>query len=318
MDRVMAFSGLAGRAFVAMLSSMACAVPGIMATRTMPSSRDRLATIVSAPLMTCSARLPIYVLLISLLVPAESRLGPFSMQGATLFAMYVLGGLAAMLVAALFKSTILRKGTLPFYLEMPPYRLPAPRALFFAVWTPVWMFIRKAGTIILVATTVLWALMNFPARTAEVENLSEADAAAYVLEHSYAASIGKAVEPIFAPLGFDWRIDVGLIGSFAAREVFVSTMGQIVAADDVEDPGDALAAMTYTSGPREGEQVLTAPTLVALMVFYAFAMQCVSTLAVRRRETSSFAWPALTVGYMFVLAWGGAWLARIVVTWCVG
>lgn len=318
MDRVMAFSGLDGRAFVAMLSSMACAVPGIMATRTMPSSRDRLATIISAPLMTCSARLPIYVLLIGLLVPAESRLGPFSAQGAALFCMYVLGGLAAMLVAALFKSTILRRGTLPFYLEMPPYRLPAPRALLAATWAPVWMFIRKAGTIILVATTLLWGLMSFPAQTEATEGMSDTEAAAYVLDHSYAASIGRAVEPIFEPLGFDWRINVGLIGSFAAREVFVSTMGQVVAAEDAENPGNALAAMTYTSGEHSGEKVMTPPTLVALLVFYAFAMQCVSTLAVMRRETNSLKWPAFTLVYMFVLAWGGAWLARLLTIWLTG
>ncbi|MGV3103926.1 ferrous iron transporter B, partial [Rothia sp. 32237D007AR] len=318
MDRVMAYSGLDGRAFVAMLSSMACAVPGIMATRTMPSSRDRLATIVSAPLMTCSARLPIYVLLIGLLIPADSRVGPFSTQGVALFAMYLLGGLAAMLVAALFKSTILRRGTLPFYLEMPPYRLPAPRALLTAVWVPVWMFIRKAGTIILVATTILWGLMSFPAQTEATEGMSDAEAAAYVLDHSYAAAIGKSVEPIFEPLGFEWRINVGLIGSFAAREVFVSTMGQVVAAEDIEDPSDALAAMTYTSGEHAGEKVMTAPTLVALLVFYAFAMQCVSTLVVMRRETNSLRWPAFTLVYMFVLAWVGAWLARTITVWWLG
>lgn len=318
MDRVMAYSGLDGRAFVAMLSSMACAVPGIMATRTMPSSRDRLATIISAPLMTCSARLPIYVLLIGLLVPSDVRLGPFSAQGAVLFVMYLLGGLAAMLVAALFKSTILRRGTLPFYLEMPPYRLPAPRALMTAVWTPVWMFIRKAGTIILVATTVLWGLMTFPSQDEATAGMGEAEAAAYVLDHSYAASIGTAVEPVFEPLGFEWRINVGLIGSFAAREVFVSTMGQVVEAEDTENPGDALAAMTYTSGEHAGEKVMTPPTLVALLVFYAFAMQCVSTLAVMRRETNSLKWPAFTLVYMFVLAWGGAWLARALTLWVMG
>lgn len=310
MDRVMAFSGLDGRAFVAMLSSMACAVPGIMATRTMPSSRDRIATIISAPLMTCSARLPIYVMLISMLVPDGSRLGPFSMQGAVLFGMYLLGGIASVTVAAVFKSTILRRGTLPFYLEMPPYRFPTFRALGRAVWTPVWMFIRKAGTIILVATTVLWALMSFPAQTTATEGMDDAQASAYVLDHSYAASIGKAVEPVFEPLGFDWRVDIGLIGSFAAREVFVSTMGQVVAADDVENPGDALSAMTYTSGEHTGEQVFTAPTIIALLIFYAFAMQCASTLAVMWRETNSWRWPALTLGYMFVLAWTGAFIAR--------
>lgn len=318
MDRVMAFSGLDGRAFVAMLSSMACAVPGIMATRTMPSSRDRIATIISAPLMTCSARLPIYVLLIGLLIPADSQLGVFSTQGAVLFVMYVIGGLASMLVAACFKATILRKGSLPFYLEMPPYRLPAPRALLAAVWVPVWMFIRKAGTIILAATAVLWGLMAFPTQTQATEGMSDSEAATYVLDHSYAASLGKAVEPVFEPLGFDWRLNIGLIGSFAAREVFVSTMGQVVAADNTDEPGDALAQMTYTSGDKAGQKVLTGPTLIALLVFYAFAMQCVSTLAVMRRETNSLRWPAFTLVYMFILAWVGAWLAHGLASWLMG
>lgn len=310
MDRVMAVSGLDGRAFVAMLSSMACAVPGIMATRTMPSSRDRIATIISAPLMTCSARLPIYVLLISLLVPSGTWWGPFNAQGAVLFGMYLLGGLAAMGAAGIFKATILRRGTLPFYLEMPPYRVPTLRELARAVWTPVWMFVRKAGTIILITTTVLWALMSFPAHTEETAQMDDAEASAYVLDHSYAAGLGKAIEPIFAPLGFDWRVDIGLIGSFAAREVFVSTMGQVVAAEDVEDPAEGLEAMTYTHGPHEGQQVMTAPTIVALMVFYAFAMQCASTLAVMFRETNSWKWPLFTTGYMLVLAWVGAFVAR--------
>lgn len=318
MDRVMAFSGLDGRSFVAMLSAMACAVPAIMATRTIPSSRDRIATIISAPLMTCSARLPIYIMLISLLLPSESQLGPLSMQGLALFVMYVLGGLATMVVAGLFKATLLRRGTLPFYLEMPPYRLPLVKELARAVWTPVWMFLRKVGTIILLATTLLWALMSFPAQTEATEDMDAAQSAAYVLDHSYAAQLGKAIEPVFEPLGFDWRIDVGLIGSFAAREVFVSTMGQVVAAEDAEDPTEALSTITYTSGPRQSELVFSQPTIVALLVFYAFAMQCASTLAVMYRETNSWRWPLFTLAYMFVLAWGAAYLARWVTSLILG
>lgn len=310
MDRIMARSGLDGRAFVAMLSSTACAVPGIMATRTMPSSRDRIATIMSAPLMTCSARLPVYLLLISLLVPDDARLGAFSMQGAALFGMYLLGGLASLVVARIFKATLLRRGALPFYLEMPPYRIPTLRGILRAVWSPVWMFLRKVGTIILVVTAVLWVLINFPAREAETAHMDEAEAQSYVMEHSFAGMAGRAVEPVFEPLGFDWRVDIGLIGSFAAREVFVSTMGQVAAAEDPEDPGEALQQMTYTHGPHKGEQVFTAPTVVALMLFFAFAMQCVSTLATMRRETNSWKWPALAVLYMFVLAYGSAWLGH--------
>ena len=310
MDRIMARSGLDGRAFVAMLSSMACAVPGIMATRTMPSSRDRIATIMSAPLMTCSARLPVYLLLISLLVPADATLGPFGLQGTALFGMYLLGGLASLVVARVFKATILRRGALPFYLEMPPYRLPTLGGVLRAVWTPVWMFLRKVGTIILVATAVLWVLVSFPAREAETAGMDEAEAQSYVMEHSWAGAVGHAVEPVFEPLGFDWRVDIGLIGSFAAREVFVSTMGQVAAAEDPENPGDALESMTYTHGAHEGQKVFTAPTIVALMLFFAFAMQCVSTLATMRRETNSWKWPALAVVYMFVLAYAAAWIGH--------
>lgn len=247
-----------------------------------------------------------------MLVPAQASFGPFSVQGSVLFIMYLLGGVAAMTVAALFKSTLLRKGTLPFYLEMPPYRWPSPRALALAVWQPVWMFIRKAGTIILVATTVLWALMSFPAHTEETEGMDETAASSYVLDNSYAAQLGKAIEPVFEPLGFDWRINVGLIGSFAAREVFVSTMGQIVAAEDTEDPSETLQGITYSSGEHKGEKVFSAPTIVALLIFYAFAMQCASTLAVMWRETNSWKWPLFTLAYMFVLAWGGAWVARAI------
>lgn len=318
MDRVMARSGLDGRAFVAMLSSMACAVPGIMATRTLASSRDRIATILSAPLMTCSARLPVYVLLIALLVPADSRLGPFGWQGTILFLLYVLGGLAALTVARVLKSTVLRRGALPFYLEMPPYRVPTVRQIARAVWVPVFMFTRKVGTIILAVTIALWALMSFPANTEATTGMDDAQASAYVLEHSFAGQLGKVVEPVFAPQGFDWRIDVGLLGSFAAREVFVSTMGQVAAAEDAENPTEALSQMTYTHGPREGQKVFTPPTIAALLVFFAFAMQCISTLATMRRETNSWKWPAVATGYMFVLAWVGSWLAATVTAWALG
>lgn len=312
MDRVMAVSGLDGRAFVAMLSSIACAVPGIMSTRTMPSSRDRLATMLAAPLMPCSARLPVYVLLVAMLFSADDRVGPFGAQGLAMLALYLLGGLSTMAVASLLRATALRHGGLPFYLELPPYRVPTLRTVAEQVWSPAKLFLRKAGTIILAATVVLWALMTFPSRDAQTAGMDDAEAAAYVLDHSYAATLGRAVEPVFEPLGFDWRIDVGLIGSLAAREVFVATLGQVAAAEDPEDPQDALAAMTWTSGENEGEPLFTPPTIVALLVFFVFALQCVSTLAVLRRESNSWRWPALAfVGYG-ALAWVMAWLARAI------
>lgn len=312
MDRVMEVSGLDGRAFVAMLSSVACAVPGIMATRTLPSSRDRLATMLSAPLMTCSARLPVYLLLVGMLVPADAAWGPVGMRGLAMLALYLAGGISALVVASVLKSTVLRAGGLPFYLELPPYRLPSVRAVAQAVGGAVGAFLRKMATIILGATVVLWALMTFPTHSTETASMAPADASAYQLDHSYAAAVGRAVEPATAPLGFDWRIDVGLLGAMAAREVFVSTMGQIAASSDTEHPAEALEAMTWDSGPRAGTPIFTAPTIVALLTFFVYAMQCFATLAVLRRESNSWRWPALAFTYMTALAWVMAWIARAV------
>ena len=310
MDRVMALSGLDGRAFVSMLSSIACAVPGIMSTRTMPSSRDRLATMLAAPLMPCSARLPVYLLLTGLLVTPDARWGPFGLQGLALFALYLLGGLSAMVVASVLRATVLRRGGLPFYLELPPFRVPTLRTVAQSVWDPVRMFLRKVGTIILVANLVLWALLTFPDRTAETAGMAPAEASAYTLDHSYAATVGKAVEPVFDPLGFDWRINIGLVSAMAAREVFVSTLGQVAAAQDPENPQEVLRTMTFTDGARAGEPVFTAPTIVALLVYFVFAMQCISTLAVMRRESNSWRWPAFSFVSLTAVAWVAAWIAR--------
>jgi len=306
MDRVMARTGLEGRAFVAMLSSFACAVPGIMAARTLPSSRDRIATILSAPLMTCSARLPVFTLLIGLLVAPQTRWWGFSAQGVTMFVLYLGGGTAALVSAWVFKSTILRSDLLPFTMELPPYRFPYPKAVLVAMWSAARMFLRKAGTIILATSLVLWALLNLPPRGAETAQLSPAGATAYVMHHSYAADVGKAIEPVFAPLGFDWRTDIALVGSLSAREVFVSTLGQVAAATQPDDPHEALMTMTDDHGRR----VFTAPTVIALLAYFMFALQCMSTVAVMRRETNSWRWPGIAFGYMFVLAWVMAFAVR--------
>lgn len=308
MDRVMDRTGLEGRAFVAMLSSFACAIPGIMSTRTLPSSRDRIATIISAPLMTCSARLPVYTLLVGLLVAPQTRWWGFSAQGVTMFVLYLGGGVAALLAAWVFKSTILRGDLLPFTMELPPYRFPAPKAVLVAVWNAAKIFLRKAGTVILATSLVLWALMNLPARESETAQLTPAEANTYVLDHSYAAGIGRAIEPVFAPLGFDWRTDVALVGSLAAREVFVSTLGQVSAATNPTAPHQTLASLT----DEQGRRVFTAPTVIALLVYFMFALQCMSTVAVMRRETNSWRWPAFAFGYMFVLAWLMAFAARMI------
>ena len=306
MDRVMAKTGLEGRAFVAMLSSYACAIPGIMATRTLPSSKDRIATIVTAPLMTCSARLPVYTLLVGLLVAPGIHWWGLSAQGITMFLLYLGGGVSALIAALVVKSTILRGDLLPFTMELPPYRLPSPQTMLAAMWSAASMFLRKAGTIILATSLVLWALLSLPVREAQTRGMSATDATAYVMNHSYAADVGRAVEPVFAPLGFDWRTDIALVGSLSAREVFVSTLGQVSAAADPADPHAALARMT----DEHGHRIFTAPTVIALMVYFMFALQCMSTIAVMRRETNSWRWPAFAFTYMFVLAWVMAFAAR--------
>lgn len=317
-DKIMATTGLEGRAFVAMLSSVACAVPGIMATRTLPSSRDRIATSMAAPLMTCSARLPVYILLIGLLVPADAAWGPIGMQGLALFGLYILGGIAAMTTAWIFKKGILGGDMLPFYMELPPYRFPSAKSVLLTMWDSAKAFLRKAGTIILVASVVLWFLLNLPPRLAEIAGMDDADAAAYVVDNSFAASIGKFIQPIFDPLGFDWRICVGLIGAIAAREVFVATMGQIFAAGDPEDPTDAVRTAVWTSGPDQGQLLFTAPTIVSLLIFFAFALLCISTVATIRRETNSWRWPLIAWVYMFALAWVAAFVGRYVTMWITG
>jgi ferrous iron transport protein B len=306
MDRVMAKTGLEGRAFVAMLSSFACAIPGIMATRTLPSSRDRIATIVTAPLMTCSARLPVYTLLVGLLVAPQTRWCGLDAQGVTMFLLYLGGGISALIAALLVKSTILRGDVLPFTMELPPYRLPSPQAMLAAMWSAAKVFLRKAGTIILATSLILWALLNLPLREAETRGLSPTHSTAYVMNHSYAADVGRAIAPMFTPLGFDWRTDIALLGSLSAREVFVSTLGEVSAATDPGNPRQALATMT----DNHGQRVFTAPTVIALMIYFMFALQCMSTIAVMRRETNSWRWPAFAFSYMFVLAWVMAFVAR--------
>lgn len=317
MDRLLSQFGLEGRAFVALLSSFACAVPGIMATRTLPSPKERIATMMGAPLMTCSARLPVYVMLIGLLVPTSARVGPFAAQGVVMFGLYLLGAVSAVTAAWVFRR-LAEHGhpSLPFYLEMPPYRVPTLRAVLLTVWESAVAFLRKVTTFILLTTLLLWVLLNLPVHSAAELTAAGVDpddrdaVAAYTLDHSLAAGIGRAVEPVFAPLGFDWRINVAVLASLSARETFVATLGQIAAAEDPGNP-DAVAEMRFTDGPDEGELVLTPPTLAALLVFFVYALQCMSTVAIMRRESGSWKWPAIAFGYMFALAWGMGLLARV-------
>ncbi|MSS45939.1 ferrous iron transporter B [Cutibacterium sp. WCA-380-WT-3A] len=322
MDKVMSRAGLEGRAFVAMLSSFACAIPGIMATRTIPSAKDRIATMLGVPLATCSARLPVYVLLVGMLIPDATRVGPFSGRGVALFLLYLLGAISAMTAAWVVKKVTDRSGLLlPFYMEMPPYRIPTVRSVAIAMWEPTKAFLRKAGTIIMLATIIIWALTTFPMRSdneltkAGVNPSDDVAVAAYTMDHSIAAGIGKTVEPVFKPLGFDWRIDVSLIGSLAAREVAVSTLGQMASATDPEDDVEVaqqLDRWTWTHGEHQGEKVFTPATIVSLILFFAYALQCMSTVAIMKRETGGWKWPAIAFGYMFVLAWMMAFIGHLI------
>ncbi|MCY3592164.1 MAG: ferrous iron transporter B [Acidobacteria bacterium] len=307
-DRVMGWVGLEGRCFIALLSSYACAVPGIMATRTIPSPRDRLTTILVAPFATCSARLPVYLLLIAAFIPADPVLGPFTWQGLTLMGLYFLGTGVALLSAAVFKRGLLRGASLPFYLELPPYRLPRPSDIALGVWDRAKLFLRRAGTIILAVSVVLWFLLNLPRRPADPE-LSVAENQRLVLEGSYAASAGRLLEPVFAPMDFDWRINVGLVASQAAREVMVATLAQIYAQEGQDEEG--LGVLLSGSGEGGSAPLLSRASALALLVYFAFAMQCMSTLAVIRRETGGWRWPAFTFVYMNGLAWLSAWLTFV-------
>jgi len=305
-DRVMGRVGLEGRAFVALLSSYACAVPGIMATRTVPSPRDRLTTILVAPLMTCSARLPVYALLVGAFVPATTVWGPFGLQGLVLLGLYLLGAVSALAVAALLKATLLRSEGVPFSMELPSYRVPPVRLVLSQVWSSASAFLRRAGTIILAVSMLLWMLLSFP-RVEPPAELSPSEGRRYAIEHSFAGRLGHALEPAIAPLGFDWKVGVGLVASLAAREVIVATLAQVYASAEGE---------TSLRDAVRADPVFDPPTVAALLVFFVYALQCMSTLAVMRRETNSWRWPAFAFGYLLVLAYGMGFVAhRVVSAW---
>jgi ferrous iron transport protein B len=314
-DRVMARVGLEGRAFVSLLSAYACAVPGIMATRTIPSPRHRLVTILVTPLMTCSARLPVYALLIGAFVPAVRVVGPLGLQGLVLLGLYLAGSLTALLVASVLTRTLLREEAMPFYMELPPYRMPTLKLLVGQVWGSASAFLRRAGTIILAAAIVLWCLITFPRYPAPV-GASPAEANRYALEHSLAGRAGHAIEPLIEPLGFDWKIGIGLIASLAAREVIISTLAQIYAASDQDV--SLRAAVQNDVDPRTGEKVFDAPTVAALLVFFVFALQCMSTLAIMRRETNSWRWPAFAFSYLLLLAYAASFATHRIVGHLLG
>ncbi|MBI3258821.1 MAG: ferrous iron transporter B [Ignavibacteriae bacterium] len=305
-DRVMGVFSLQGRSFIPLLGSFACAIPGIMSARIIPSEKDRMATMLVAPLMTCSARLPVYALLISAFVPATLIGGFFSLQGMVLGGLYVLAAVSGLLIAGVFKRTMFRGSKLPFLIEFPPYRMPSLKSLFVTVWNRSKEFLRTAGGIILVLSVVLWALTEFP-RTNIPAGTTAIEASRMQLEGSLAGQLGKVIQPIFAPLGFDWKLTIGVIGSFAAREVFISVMGQLYSAD-VSASDTPLREILATA--------IGLPTALAVLAFYVYALQCISTLAVLKRETGSWKWAGFAFLYTFILAYGFSFFVyRIALAW---
>jgi ferrous iron transport protein B len=279
--------GLSGRAFIPLLSSFACAIPGVMATRTIPSSRDRLATIMIAPLMTCSARLPVYALLIGAFIPQRS-VGIFNLRGLVLFALYLAGVFSAMGVAFVLKRTVMRGEDRPLLLELPEYRIPNLRNLLLGLWERARIFLGRVGTIILSLMVVLWFLASFPA--------PPPGATGPAIQYSVAGILGRGLEYLFAPIGFNWQISVALVPGLAAREVAVSALGTVYAMSD--SSGDVAGALAPVIA-----QSWSMATALSLLAWYVFAPQCLSTLAVVKRETNSWRYPLLMAGYLFTLAY---------------
>ena len=299
-DRTMRKAGLQGKSFLPLLSAYACAVPAVLAARTIENKRDRIATILIAPFMTCSARLPVYTLIIAAFLPERPLLGPFlGTRAAAMLGLYLLGFLAAFGTARLLKSSVLKSDGAPFLLEMPPYRRPTLRQIGLRMYDRAKIFLRRAGTVILGVAIVLWILAHLPLSGGKMPEIA----------NSVAGTIGRAIEPFVRPLGFDWRIGIGIVMSLAAREVIVGTLGTLYGMDPKAGSEGLQAALRHD---------LTAGGAVALLVFFAFAMQCLSTVAVVRRETGGWKWPAIQFAYMGLLAYSGAYLANRVVTLLLG
>jgi ferrous iron transport protein B len=300
-DRVMRTIGLNGKAFIPLLSAYACAVPAIMATRTIENRRDRLATILVTPFMTCSARLPVYMLLIAAFIPNITFLHGFlGLRTIVMLGLYLAGFVAAMTTARLLKSSILKSSETPFILELPQYRMPTLRSLGIRLVDRARVFLRQAGTVILCVTLALWVLAHIPPVP-----LHNGTYTAPELADSVIGKLGHFIEPVIAPLGFNWKIGIGLISSVLAREVMVSTMGTLYGADPATQTMHLQTALHHD---------MTLGGAIALMIFFAFAMQCTSTMAVVRRETNSLKWPALQFLYMLVLAYGSAFAMNRIVT----
>ncbi|MDR3440939.1 ferrous iron transport protein B [Telmatospirillum sp.] len=302
MDRLMGGAGLHGRAFIPLLSSFACAIPGIMATRVIENRRDRLATILVAPLMTCSARIPVYTLIISAFVPQTEVAGVLSLQGLVMFGLYATGIMSALIVAWVMKRLVWRQVAEPFLMELPAYKWPRLKNVALGLWQRAAMFLQRAGTIILAIMILIWFLSSFPG--------APAGALDPAINYSIAGMVGHWIQPILAPIGFNWQIAVALIPGMAAREVAVGALGTVYALSATgEEVGSALQPILAAQW--------SLPTALALLAWYIFAPQCASTLAVVKRETNSWRWPAVLFVYMTVLAYGAAFLTYNIATWAL-
>jgi ferrous iron transport protein B len=334
MDRLMRRVGLPGKAFVPMLSAHACAVPAIMAARVIDDKRDRLVTMLVLPFMSCSARIPVYTMLVALLFPGAAWKAGLVFTGA-----YLLGIVAALVMALVFKRTILPGETRPLVLELPSYKMPSLRTALLTMLDRARLFVTKAGTVILLVSVILWALSYYPhsapppaavalgAQAGQLAAAGQAGPAAELrdqatrltrqnsLQHSFAGHIGRAIEPALRPLGYDWQLGIGILSSFAAREVFVSTLSVVygMGEDAANDNPQSLYATMAKVTRSDGTPMFTAAVCLSLLVFYVLAMQCASTLAVTRRETGGWGWPAFQFAYMSVLAYGGALLTYQIV-----
>ena len=303
MDRFMKSMGLSGHSVMPLLSSFACAIPGIMATRTIKNWKDRLITIMIAPLMSCSARLPVYILLIGAFFPSMTILGVFTLQGLMLFSMYIFGIVVAIGAALVFKRFFM-KDAVPtsFVMELPPYRRPSLKWVLLQMFERARVFVTEAGQIILAISVVLWFLASYP-QPDDYDSMTSRSR----IQQSYAGQLGQLIEPAIEPLGFDWKVGIGLITSFVAREVLVSTMATIYNVEEADETSvDLRSSLRSEVDPETGEQVYTPLVAVSLMVFYALACQCMATVAIVKRETNGWKWPIVMVLYMTALAYVGS------------
>jgi ferrous iron transport protein B len=289
LDRSMGLAGLHGRSFIPLLSSFACAVPGIMASRVIENRKDRLLVIMVAPLITCSARLPVYTLIVAALIPQQRVFGFLSMQGLVFFVLYLAGILSALLVARVLRKTALAGKPGSIIMEMPNYQMPHPRDILIGLWNRAKIFVRRAGTIILSLSIVVWIFSNFPKPPEGF--------AGSAVEYSLAGRIGHLLQPIFAPLGFDWAITASLVPTMAAREVFVASLSTIYAVSDA----DGTLAQTLAGA-------WTVPVALSVLAWFVYAPQCIAMLAAIRRETGSRGWTAFSIVYLFALAWAAAFV----------